>query len=167
MFNQTKIIWSIAVLFLALGAVLVIFEPQPQPSVGNADPHTENVLTTNGDWYDFEQISMKAGNVKTTYALINDTERPLTLNKIYTSCMCTEATLKINGAQEGPFGMPGHGRLPTFNQILEPGQEAQLEVEFDPASHGPAGLGVVQRFVIIEGPEGHLATLGFQADVAP
>ena len=38
--------------------------------------------------------------------------------------------------------MPGHGGLVSFaNQEIGAGEEALMEVEVDPAAHGPQGTG--------------------------
>lgn len=67
----------------------------------------------------------------------------------------------------GPFGMPGHGAIPTINEALEPGTEATIEVVFDPAAHGPAGVGKVNRVVTVETASGEALQLSFQATVTP
>ena len=101
--------------------------------------------------YDFGTISMKAGNVSTTYRITNEGAEPLALDKIYTSCMCTTATLiTANGRKQGPFGMPGHGPLKPATGQLAPGEVALLEVVFDPAAHGPSGVGRIERVVTVE-----------------
>jgi hypothetical protein len=65
--------------------------------------------------------------------------------------MCTEATL-INGqSRKGPFGMPGHGGLSSFaNQEIKAGGSVTVEVEVDPAAHGPQGTGPAKKAVYIE-----------------
>lgn len=101
--------------------------------------------------YDFGTISMKAGDVSTTYRIKNEGTAPLALDKIYTSCMCTTATLiTANGRKQGPFGMPGHGPLKPATGQLAPGETALLEVVFDPAAHGPSGIGRIERVVTVE-----------------
>ena len=48
--------------------------------------------------------------------------------------------------KKGPFGMPGHGGLTTFaNQEIGAGEEAIVEVEVDPAAHGPQGTGPAKK----------------------
>ena len=46
--------------------------------------------------------------------------------------------------------MPGHGGLTTFaNQEIGAGEEAIIEVEVDPATHGPQGTGPAKKAVYI------------------
>ena len=47
--------------------------------------------------------------------------------------------------------MPGHGGLITFaNQEIAAGEIATMEVEVDPAAHGPQGTGPAKKVVYIE-----------------
>ena len=41
--------------------------------------------------------------------------------KIYTSCMCTEATIVNGDSRKGPFGMPGHSGLSSKIQSKQSG----------------------------------------------
>ena len=166
MAKQTSIIFGIGALIIVLGGVLMYAEPDEHP---NADTSTEieNVLTADRPLHDFGTISMKDGKVKTTFKIKNDKAEVIQMQKLYTSCMCTEASLKINGGNLGPFGMPGHGAFPTFKEVLEPNQEVQIEVEFDPNAHGPSGVGVIERMAILEGPKGQLVSVGIRANVTP
>jgi hypothetical protein len=89
------------------------------------------------------------------------------IRKIYTSCMCTEARLLLGGEVYGPFGMQGHGSIPVINKIVAPNEEAKVEVTFDPAAHGPAGIGKIDRTVFIENGGGVPVELHFTAFVKP
>jgi hypothetical protein len=118
--------------------------------------------------HDFGTISMKAGNVSTTYRIKNEGATPLALDKIYTSCMCTTATLiTANGRKQGPFGMPGHGPLKPATGQLAPGETALLEVVFDPAAHGPSGVGRIERVIRVETKGAAPLELGMIAMVRP
>lgn len=97
----------------------------------------------------------------------NTGEEPVTIGQMYTSCMCTSATLMMNGKEFGPYGMPGHGFVPKVNKSIEPGEEAAVEVVFDPAAHGPAGIGKIQRSVIIENNAGDPFEFQISANVTP
>jgi hypothetical protein len=82
--------------------------------------------------------------------------------------MCTTATLTTSsGRLYGPFGMPGHGFVPPTNAPLSPGQEASVRIVFDPAAHGPAGVGRVERVVTLEAPNARPLELRFVALVKP
>ena len=81
--------------------------------------------------------------------------------------MCTEATLILGGKSYGPYGMPGHGFVPRADQTLAPNEEAEILVEFDPAAHGPAGVGYIERAVIIEDDSGPIADFMIKTTVTP
>ena len=108
--------------------------------------------------FDFGNVPMYGGKVKHNFTLKNDGQGLVKISKIYTSCMCTEATLIIDRYLEGlaplkagPFGMPGHGGLITFaNQEIKAGDTAIIEVSVDPAAHGPQGTGPAKKVVYIE-----------------
>lgn len=101
--------------------------------------------------FDFGSVPMYGGKVKHSFSLKNDGQGPVKISKIYTSCMCTEATLIVNNAKIGPFRMPGHGGLAmSAKQSLSSGEEAIIEVEVDPAAHGPQGTGPAKKVVYIE-----------------
>lgn len=117
--------------------------------------------------YDFGTVSMTAGEVKHVFKIKNTSNEAVTISKIYTSCMCTTAVLVLSGKQFGPYGMPGHGFIPRINQTLAPDEEATVEVIFDPAAHGPAGVGRIQRTITIENNAGQPLELGFTALVTP
>src|SRR3989344_1073103 len=141
---------GIAVGIIALGTAITLAQPNNQNETGQtASPQT----TENS--YDFGKISMAEGIVQTSFTLRNDGTEPLTIQKMYTSCMCTVATLRTNtsadpGGEFGPFGMPGHGFIPSIDAVLRPQEEATIDVEFDPAAHGPAGIGRIERTILIE-----------------
>jgi len=63
--------------------------------------------------------------------------------------------------------MPGHIAVPRINKSLNPGEEAIVEVVFDPTAHGPAGVGTIQRVVTIENNAGEPLELQFSAVVTP
>jgi len=117
---------------------------------------------------DFGRIKMKEGVVTTDFLIKNNSQQVLTLKEIYTSCMCTEATITTAaGVKRGPFGMPGHGLVPDPDLTLAPGEEATVTAFFDPAAHGPAGVGPVDREIILTTTDGQKLRLGFTGLVTP
>jgi len=81
--------------------------------------------------------------------------------------MCTTASLIKNNKAFGPYGMQGHGFIPKINEVMNPGEEATVDVVFDPAAHGPAGVGRIERIATIENNAGKPLELGFTATVTP
>lgn len=118
--------------------------------------------------FDFGTISMANGIVRHAFTIKNAGSKPITIRQMYTSCMCTEATLVMPGGLAlGPFGMPGHGMLPMINRQLPAGAEATVEVTFNPAAHGPAGVGRIERQIYIETDTGEPLVLQITANVTP
>jgi hypothetical protein len=133
--------------------------PSGQPSAGK--------LASDAPFYNFGTVSMAAGKVMRRFTIGNVGQAPLTITKLSTSCMCTDATLVTSSVRRGPFGMPGHMPIPSIRERLAPGEMAQVEVVFDPAAHGPAGIGRTDRTVTIENDAGTPLQLNFTAMVRP
>lgn len=117
--------------------------------------------------FDFGSISMADGKVTHRFWFRNDSDAPVLIRRIYTSCMCTTATFVKGMKIINSYGMPGHGPLPEVNESLKAGEAAYVDAVFDPAAHGPAGLGPTQRLVTIESATGQPLELHFAANVRP
>lgn len=163
-------------IFLTLAGTLgliAILAWVARPGVQKNEPTVEGTSVSAGTLevkekaYDFGTISMKAGKVSHVFSLKNTGADPVTIAKMYTSCMCTTALLKTGEKQFGPYGMPGHGAIPRIDQKVNPGEGASVEVVFDPAAHGPAGVGKIQRVVTIENNAGKPIEFQFSALVTP
>lgn len=102
---------------------------------------------------DLGTVSMAAGKVPFRYLIKNAGAQPLNITRVSTSCMCTTAMLLTATELKGPFGMPGHGRPNATHVRLAPGEQANVEAVFDPAAHGPSGLGRIERVITLESAE--------------
>lgn len=123
------------------------------------------LITENG-FYDFGIIPMDGGNVTTSYVVSNNTGADIRVDSLVTSCMCTTAYLVNENGKKGPFGMPGHGdTVPRANEVIKSGEKWTIEVVFDPAAHGPAGAGKVERSVYLVDERGGALELQFIAEV--
>lgn len=172
-FSANKMLyWLIAITVIAIGFGIYRSQqkaaaPNPVPQV-HAAAQPGGALVSARPYYDFGTISMAAGNVSTTYRIRNDSAASLSINRIFTSCMCTTATLlTANGRKQGPFGMPGHGPLKAVSAQLAPGEVARLELVFDPAAHGPSGIGRIERVVTVNAKGTPPLELGMVAMVRP
>ena len=167
--NTKNIIISVLVVVLMLGATILFVRSKNDKKSRNQNDSALNAqqpFSVEESSYDFGTISMAAGNASHTFKLKNSGAQKIKINKIYTSCMCTNASL-INGNKKfGPYGMPGHSFVPAVNESVEPGAEINIEVVFDPTAHGPAGVGPVDRVVYIETSAG-VSELGIKAVVRP
>lgn len=102
--------------------------------------------------FDFGSISMKDGKVRHAFELKNGGSETITINKVYTSCMCTSVSI-LDGAgkNQGNFSMPGHsGGSPAANIKVNAGETIKAEAIFDPNAHGPSGTGLAKRSVYLE-----------------
>lgn len=140
------------------------------PSQGGPTAHARTAsasLASFAPVHNFGPVSMAAGKVAHTYMIGNTGASPVTIVGVQTSCMCTSATVVTGNGRFGPFGMAGHGRMPTINESLAPGATAQVEVVFDPAAHGPAGVGRTERVITLETDRGAPLQLLLTAMVRP
>lgn len=97
--------------------------------------------------YQAGRVSMAAGLVKHTFEVKNSGQGDLKISGIKTSCMCTTAKLRVEGEESPEFGMHNN---PTFwSEKIAAGQTGYLDVTFDPALHGPAGVGQVLRIIYL------------------
>ncbi len=124
------------------------------------------ILSSQEQSFDFGTVSMSKGKVSHSFKVKNTGTGPMTINKIYTSCMCTVASLMKDGDEIGPFGMQGMGVIPNIKEKLGQGQEAEILVVFDPTAHGPAGVGKIGRVVSVENSGGK-SEFYIEANVIP
>jgi hypothetical protein len=161
--------WIVGLTVIAslLGLFALIIFSKPTEGQNNQTT-SDSFLSADEANFDFGTISMAKGKVSKLYKIKNPTDGPITINRISTSCMCTKATLVRGDKKEGPFSMPSHGGYaPKINQVMAPGEEAQIEAVFDPAAHGPAGVGPVDRKVFVDSSDNKRLILGFKANVTP
>ena len=112
--NQNKLIWTGVILAALIG---FIWMARPAPQSGTASPvlGKNGVLAARENNYDFGSISMAAGKVSKTFAIKNTGTDALAVSQLYTSCMCTVATLKIGGRPPCPFWHPERSPFLTSN----------------------------------------------------
>lgn len=164
---QNKFIIGISIGVVALIGLLLYAQPPVRQPNGGSVANQPNGLVADEMLYDFGAISMRDGKVATTFTFENTQGEAVKLTRLYTSCLCTEATLEVSGRSRGPFSMPGHGPLPVFSETLLPDASAKVKVVFDPTTHGPLGVGLIERMVILAGDRGILATMRVKANVKP
>jgi len=118
--------------------------------------------------YDFGTISMKNGNVTKDFTVTNPTDKDIFVPSLVTSCMCTKAFMVLpDGTIKGPFGMPSMGFVPPVNEIIKPGEKRTVRAVYDPNAHGPAGVGPIDRFIILTDKSGSTLQFEIKALVTP
>ena len=125
-------------------------------------------LTVKESNYDFGTISMAKGKVTQDFVLENQSKDDVNIGEVFTSCMCTEAELHAGGKSAGPFGMQGHGLARSADLTVKVGEKLIVKTIFDPAAHGPAGVGSIERQIVIGTSAGKdPIVLEFKAIVTP
>jgi hypothetical protein len=98
--------------------------------------------------YDLSDVPINGGIVTKEYEVANTTREVLKLKKIATSCMCTEARVIADSGETKFFGMEhATDKNPPVNLEIAPGETVKVIVNFDPAAHGPQGVGPFERSV--------------------
>ena len=147
--NKNIILLIIGILFL-IGIVSLI-ATQESGGGSKSTAYSAGALTAPERIFDFSTISMKNGTVSHRFEVQNDGEEPVVIEKVYTSCMCTVASvIDSDGKTYGEFGMPGHSGPSRTRIEVAPGKKAIVEAVFDPAAHGPSGVGLAQRPIYLE-----------------
>jgi len=132
--------------------VALIFWGRAAGENDNGDsPYSASVLVSTETDFDFGTIPMYGGDVVHEFTAINDGTEPIVVGKVYTTCGCTTAILvDASGKEYGEFGMQGHG-LPSDTKVeVGPGEPLLVRAIFDPAAHGPSGVGLADRSVYVE-----------------
>lgn len=146
--KSNKLIITISILtltILGLG-VWLLTKPTPGSQLGTAiaSGGKAEVPVASFDW---GTIDYSGGDVTAEFTINNSGAGPLSLSEVSTSCMCTTAQIIISDPKSPFFGM--HTKSSWVGQIPAGGQ-ATLKVVFDPAFHGPSGVGPVTRQVVMK-----------------
>ncbi len=167
---QNKIVFWVVVLGVVGAGIWWATNPNTQDVNQNANIITtaRGELSVEETSFDFGTISMARGKVSRVVSLKNSSTDFAAIKKVYTSCMCTTAELTIADKRIGVYGMPGHGlSVPAVNKTVASGEAAKLEITFDPAAHGPAGIGKIDRVVYVETGSDTPIEIRFTATVTP
>lgn len=126
------------------GGIIFLNSSQTPQATSSQNAKAYTISPTSADW---GQIPMYKGNVTKEFILKNTGTDTLKLFNVKTSCHCTKAHLTINSKDSPNFGMDSYS---SWVGEVAPGKEAKLSVVFDPAYHGPQGVGPINRFVSVE-----------------
>jgi len=133
---------SVTVGILIVGIFILTMPDQKTGNsiVATADAKVEVTEFT----HDWGEIGINDGNVNREFSIKNGGSEPLSLYNVVTSCMCTTAKLSLDDDKSPEFGM--HTKS-SFVLEIPPQETARLKVVFDPAFHGPSGVGPISRQV--------------------
>lgn len=145
--NSSLILFGGVILLIAVGLAFIAKSDAPTPRVST---NGASVLAATEDFFDFGTIKMRDGKVSRVFTVRNDSAEQMTIQSVYTSCMCTEALVTdALGKEHGPFGMPGH-TSPRTKIEVGAGESVSVKAIFDPAAHGPSGVGLAERSIYLE-----------------
>lgn len=156
----------IIVLTVVILAGIFIIGEGTSSQGGQGDGAVSQLLTPE-KIYDFGTISMANGNVEKIFKVTNPTDKDIFIKTVTTSCMCTSAYIEKDGSEKGPFKMPGMGYVPPANETIKAGGSIDIKVVYDPNAHGPAGVGMIDRFVYLTDANGGKVQLEIKANVKP
>lgn len=162
--NKTMWIIGIVLTLLVFGGIFMAGKGNNGPSNPSGK---EGQLQVSEKLYDFGAISMAKGKVDHIFKVTNPTDKDINLKTITTSCMCTAAYIKSGDLEKGPFSMPGMGYVPPADELIKAGESRDVRVVYDPAAHGPAGVGIIDRFVYLKDADGGTIQLEIKANVTP
>lgn len=100
--------------------------------------------------FNFKEIPYSGGKVEHSFAIKNVGNKDLEIANLTTSCMCTTVYFKSKSGKSSEFGMKGMTQPSKWKGVLKPQEEAKIIAVFDPAFHGPQGIGPVSRLVSFE-----------------
>lgn len=100
--------------------------------------------------FDFKDIPYSGGNVEHGFMVKNIGDKKLEIANLATSCACSKVFLRAKNGDGPKAGMKGMSAPTDWKGSLEPGEEGQVVAVFDPAYHGPQGVGPISRIVSFE-----------------
>ena len=144
--NDKKLIIGFIVLTLLIlgGGIFVL----SSSSVSTKITASQNAkVLVDAKTFDWGNIPYSGGNAVKTFTIKNTGTDILKLTGVKTSCTCTKAQVVTEGQTSPYFSM--HATSSWIGEV-QPNKEAKLTVIFDPAFHGPTGVGPVERFVSMQ-----------------
>lgn len=144
--NDRKVIIGFILITLVIfgGGVYILSTTLSSPQISTSQNAKALVDQKTHDW---GTIFYSGGNVSKTFTIKNIGTDVLKLTNIKTSCACTYAQLTIEGKTSPKFGM--HTTSIWAGEVAA-GKEASLTVVFDPAFHGPTGVGPMERLISMQ-----------------
>jgi len=154
-------LWGSALLGLLLVAGLLWAGSQPEDEPAPTAATAPGVLETQPASYDFDQVSVRRGEVYATFTLRNTSGGDVVLRDLATSCACTEAAVVVEGWEGPRFNMRAHGNNPRdWSHALGAGETVELRVYYDPRVHAEfRGRAVREVYLFGENLQQPLATV--------
>lgn len=141
--KKFTLVLVIVVVAMMLGGVYLATRMESQSEVIASQEASAVVSETSYDW---GEIGIDDGKVEKTFEIKNEGTDVLVLSSVETSCMCTTAQVIVGESKSQEFGM--HTKS-NYRAEVDSGSSAQIKVVFDPAYHGPNGIGPITRQVSV------------------
>ncbi len=156
--NDKKLIIGFIVLTILIlgGGIFVLSSTSATPAKITASQNAK--VEVPQKTFDWGNIPYSGGNATKTFTLKNVGTDVLKLSGIKTSCVCTKAQISVDGKTSPYFSM--HSTSSWVGEVA-PGKEAELLVIFDPAFHGPTGVGPIERLISVETNDSQNPSLEF------
>lgn len=168
MSKKSIIVSAFAIIALVVFLALVSRSSGAPAGTSQDAAAATKALAADQPFHDFGTISMKDGLVQYDFTITNISSSTANIAAVDTSCMCTTAYfVHADGSQEGPFGMDGMNYRYDAGDTLAPGATTTVRVVYDPAAHGPAGVGHIDRTIDLHEEGGAVLVLEIAADVTP
>ena len=134
-------------------------------TVSDSSP-PESSLKADRPEHDFGRVPIDGGKVETLFNIVNEAPGEMRLLSVATSCGCTEAVAEFgDGSTVGSFDLPVDGQDSDAGRSVSAGESFKVRVVFDPAAHGPEGVGELMREVILATRDGAQTRLVIRANV--
>jgi len=140
------IIGFILAIVILIGGSYALLSISNTTSTIEASSKVQATITSEPS-HDWETIGINDGKVSATYTIKNEGTEPLKLFNISTSCMCTTAQVKVGNETSPTFGMHTDSQ---YVSSVPAGETAEVIATFDPAFHGPSGIGSIVRQIMVE-----------------
>lgn len=143
--NKKVVIGFIVLTLLILGGGVYILSNSAAPAKITTSQNAK--VEVDQKTFDWGNIPYSGGNATKTFIIKNTGTGVLQLTGVETSCTCTKAQITIDGKTSPYFSM--HATSSWVGEVV-PGKEAKLLVIFDPAFHGPTGVGPMERLISVD-----------------
>jgi len=158
--NVKLILGFIIGLFVLVGGSYALVNMSGSTSKIETSSNAKASIISKTD-HDWGTIGISDGKVSATYKIKNDGTEPLKIFNVVTSCACTTAQIKIGNTTSPEFGM--HTKSQYVSEI-PPGKTAEVIATYDPAFHGPSGVGAISREITMETNDNSNPQLVFTAE---
>lgn len=137
--TRKMVSWGLIIFAVAIIAYVFVgfltSEKKPDVKYSKGDENVPRIQVT-PQYYDFGDVSVRKGTVVALLTVKNVGKNDLIIDYMETSCMCTEASLVVDGKEGPKFGMRMHGTNPVnWWKSIPPGGTAKLKVYYNPKVH--------------------------------